>query len=244
MPTYRVDVAYDGSNFHGFAKNRDVRNVQQELENALSTMFGAQIDTVCAGRTDAGVHARQQVISFVADLSIDTRRIHRSLTAMLGPEIVAYDAMVVPDDFSARFSAIMRAYRYRVLQAPAPDPLRRLTTWHAPWTLDLEAMNTAAAQFLGLHDFASFCRRRPDRSTMRTVLNAEWVRVDDVVEFRISAGSFCQQMVRSIVGFCVDVGRGRTDPMAVAAVLDAAHRNTAPQIAPPTGLILWEVAYH
>ena len=181
--------------------------------------------------------------AFAAESSKNTARLHRSLTAMLGPEIVAYDAMVVPDDFSARFSALMRAYRYQVLQAPTPDPLRRLTTWHVPWSLDMAAMNTAAAQFVGEHEFASFCRQRPDRTTVRTVFNAEWVREGDVVEFRISARAFCQQMVRSITGFCVDVGRGKADPDTVSEVIEARHRNAAPRIAPSRGLVLWEVAY-
>lgn len=243
MPTYRVDVSYDGSNFHGFARNRDVRTVQEELETALGRVFGTSIEVVCAGRTDAGVHARHQVISFTADASIDTRRIQRSINTMLGEEIVATDAMVVADDFSARFSATARAYRYRILSAPVPDPLRRLTTWHVPHALDLAAMNDAAGRFAGEHDFASFCRRAPNRSSVRRVLAAEWVVDGDILEFRISASAFCQQMVRSLTGFCVEVGRGRVDPRSVPDVLDRRDRNAAPQIAPPRGLILWEVVY-
>ena len=187
MPTYRVDLAYDGTHFHGYAKNRNVRTVQGEVETALATVFGHPVDSVCAGRTDAGVHARQQVVSFSSDISMDTDRIHRSLTAMLGPEIVALDAMVVPDDFSARFSATMRAYRYRVLTGPKPDPLRRFTTWHQPFDLDVDAMNRSAGHLTGAHDFASFCRQAPKRTSVRTVLSASWVRVEDVCELRISA---------------------------------------------------------
>ena len=243
MPTYRVDVSYDGSNFHGFAKNRDVRTVQEELEEALARIFGESIDLVCAGRTDAGVHARHQVISFVAEASVDTHRIRKSVTTMLGPEIVATDAMMVADDFSARFSATARAYRYRVLAAPTPDPLRRLTTWHVPGALDLHEMNRAAAAFVGEHDFASFCRRAPNRTSVRRVLSAEWVREGDLLEFRVSASAFCQQMVRSLTGFCIAVGRGRVDAGSVPEVLARRDRNAAPEIAPPTGLVLWEVIF-
>ena len=243
MPTYRVDVSYDGSNFHGFAKNRDVRTVQEELEVALARIFGETIEIVCAGRTDAGVHARHQVISFPADASIDTQRIRKSVTTMLGPEIVATDAMVVPDDFSARFSATARAYRYRVLATPTPDPLRRLTTWHVPHDLDVAAMNRAAAGFVGEHDFASFCRHAPNRSSVRRVLSAQWVPEGDLIEFRISASAFCQQMVRSLTGFCVAAGRGRVDAGSVPEVLARRDRNAAPEIAPPRGLVLWEVIY-
>ncbi len=243
MPTYRVDLAYDGTDFHGYAKNRNVRTVQGEVEAALETMFGHPIDSVCAGRTDAGVHARHQVISFSSDVSMDTDRIHRSLTAMLGPEIVALDAIVVPDEFSARFSATMRSYRYRVLTSSKPDPLRRFTTWHQPFDLDIDAMNRAAFHLIGEHDFASFCRQAPNRTSVRTVLGASWVRVDDVCELRVSARAFCQQMVRSITGLGVEVGRGRLGADAVPGIIEARDRNASPQIAPPLGLVLWEVAF-
>jgi tRNA pseudouridine38-40 synthase len=243
MPTYRVDLAYDGTDFHGYAKNRDVRTVQGVVEAALATVFGHPVDSVCSGRTDAGVHARQQVISFSSDGSMDTRRIHRSLTAMLGPEIVALDAMVVPDDFSARFSATMRAYRYLVLTGAKPDPLRRFTTWHQPFDLDVHAMNRAVGHLIGEHDFASFCRKAPNRTSVRTVLSASWERAADVCELQISAKAFCQQMVRAITGMCVEVGRGRLDADAVPGIIEARDRNAGPQIAPPLGLVLWEVAF-
>lgn len=244
MPTYRVDLSYDGTYFHGYAKNRDVRTVQGEVERALSTVFGHAIESVCAGRTDAGVHARQQVISFASESSVDTRRIQRSITAMLGPEIVATDAMVVPDDFSARFSATMRAYRYRVLTSETPDPLRRYVTWHHPHDLDLDAMNQAAEHLVGEHDFASFCRRAPNRTSVRTVLSARWSRVDDECHLAVSARAFCQQMVRSITGLCVEVGKGRVAADAVPGILQARDRNACPQIAPPLGLVLWQVTFH
>ncbi|MDH3249229.1 MAG: tRNA pseudouridine(38-40) synthase TruA [Acidimicrobiia bacterium] len=244
MPTYRVDLSYDGTGFHGYAKNRDVRTVQAEIEKALATVFGHPVDTVCAGRTDAGVHARHQVVSFSSQISMDTNRIHRSLTAMLGPEIVALDAMVVPDDFSARFSATMRAYRYRVLTTEKPDPLRRFTTWHQPYQLDLDAMNRAAGHLVGEHDFASFCRQAPDRTSVRTVLSASWLRLDDVCELRVSARAFCQQMVRAVTGLGVAVGRGRLNAAAVPEIIAARDRHACPQIAPPLGLVLWEVGFH
>jgi tRNA pseudouridine38-40 synthase len=244
MPTYRVDLSYDGTDFHGYAKNRDVRTVQAEIEKALATVFGHPVDTVCAGRTDAGVHARHQVVSFASQISMDTDRIHRSLTAMLGPEIVALDAMVVPDDFSARFSATMRAYRYRVLTTEKPDPLRRFTTWHQPYQLDLDAMNRAADHLVGEHDFASFCRQAPNRTSVRTVLSASWLRLDDVCELRVSARAFCQQMVRAVTGLGVAVGRGRLNADAVPEIIAARDRHACPQIAPPLGLVLWEVGFH
>ena len=243
MPTYRVDLAYDGTDFRGFAKNRDVRTVQEEIESALQQITGERVDTVGAGRTDARVHARHQVVSFSIEAALDTRRLGRSITTMLGPEIVAFDAMVVDDVFSARFSATGRAYRYHVLAASVPDPLRRHTTWHVAEDLDLDAMNEAAARFLGEHDFTSFCRSVEGRSSVRRVVESRWVVEGDLAVYHVAASSFCHQMVRSLTGFCVDVGRGRIGADTVEAVLTAADRNAAPQIAPPHGLVLWQVFY-
>lgn len=243
MPTYRVDVSYDGSGFHGFARQRSVRTVQGELEATLAQVLRTPVRLTAAGRTDAGVHARQQVVTFAVDREMDPRRIARAVTSILGPEIVATSAAVVDDGFDARFSATRRAYRYRVLNAPVPDPLRRHTVWHVSSPLDLERMNRAAAHVVGEHDFASFCRRAEGRTTTRTVFEASWSLEGDLTVFAIAARAFCHQMVRSITGFCVDAGRERVDPDTMPAVLEALDRGAARDIAPPTGLVLWEVTY-
>ena len=243
MPTYRLDVAYDGSGFHGFARQPKLRTVQGEVEGALSRIVGEEVRTVGAGRTDAGVHARGQVMSFGTDEALDGGRMVRSLNRMLGPEIAVVGCREAPAGFDARFSARSRVYRYQVLAAPVHDPLRRLVTWHVPEPLDVEAMGAAASAFVGEHDFASFCRSSPGRSTVRTVLDARWDREGDLLVFWIEAHAFCHQMVRSIVGFCVDVGRGRAEAGSVAEVLASRDRAAARPIAPPQGLILWEVRY-
>lgn len=243
MVTYRVDVAYDGSGFHGFARQRSVRTVQGELEAALARVMRSPVELTAAGRTDAGVHARRQVVSFVSERTVEPGRIARAVTSMLGPEVVATAAAVVEDTFDARFSATARSYRYRVLNGPVPDPLRRHTVWHVSAPLDLGAMNRAASHVVGEHDFASFCRRAEGRTTMRTVHEAAWDREGDLLVFAISARAFCHQMVRSITGFCVDAGRGRVAPDSMPEVLAAEDRGAARDIAPPTGLILWDVTY-
>ncbi|HEY5686038.1 MAG TPA: tRNA pseudouridine(38-40) synthase TruA [Acidimicrobiia bacterium] len=243
MPTYRLDFSYDGTGFHGFAAQPAVRTVQGELEEALSKVFRGPIETVAAGRTDAGVHARLQVVSFFAERAVAVSTVARAVTSMLGPEVVAHGAEEVPDDFSARFSARSRTYRYQILNGPVPDPLRRHTTWHVSHPLDLDAMNVAASAFVGEHDFAAFCRRRDGAGTERTVHEARWAADGDLVVFSIRAKAFCHQMVRSLAGFCVDVGRGAVDPSTVPAVLEAGDRSRSRQIAPPHGLILWDVEY-
>ena len=243
MPTYRLDLSYDGSGFHGYARQPTVRTVQGELEAVLSRIL-EPVDTVVAGRTDAGVHARHQVVSFSTAKPVDPDRLARSLTKLLAPEIVVYAAARAPDGFSARFSATRRTYRYRVLNRPYPDPLRRTTSWHVRQPLDLGAMNRAVGYVVGEHDFASFCRRREGASTVRTVLSAGWsAHPESILELEIAATAFCHQMVRSIVAFSVEVGRGRIEPGATPQVLRAGDRNKARGAAPPHGLVLWQVDY-
>lgn len=243
MVTYRLDISYDGSLFHGFARQPDVRTVQGEIEAVLERVTGERVDSVGAGRTDTGVHARGQVLSFTLREEIDPDRIRRAVTGLLGPGIAATGCRVVADGFDARFSALWRSYRYRVLNTRDPDPLLHRSTWHVSETLDLDAMNLAAAAFVGKHDFAAFCRRAEGKSTVRTVLDAAWEREGELIVLSIRARAFCHQMVRSVVGFCVDAGRGRADPASVAAVFQTRDRSAARPVAPPQGLILWEVGY-
>ena len=243
MPTYRLDLSYDGSGFRGYARQPDVRTVQGELEAVLARIV-EPVDTVVAGRTDAGVHARHQVVSFSTAKTLRPDRLARSLTKLLDPEIVVYDAAEVPDAFSARFSATRRTYRYRVLNRPHPDPLRRATSWHVKEGLDLDAMNRAVGYLVGEHDFASFCRRREGASSVRTILSAGWsAHPDGIVELEIAGTAFCHQMVRSVVAWTVDVGRGRVEADSTPAVLRARDRNAARGAAPPHGLVLWQVDY-
>jgi tRNA pseudouridine38-40 synthase len=243
VPTYRLDIAYDGSGFRGFARQPDQRTVQGEVEAVLERVFGRPVLTVGAGRTDAGVHARGQVMSFVDGTGVEPAVIKRAVTGLLTPGIVATACTVVDDDFDARFSATWRSYRYRILNTPDPDPLLHPSTWHISDPLDLAAMNQASGLLVGERDFASFCRKAEGRTTVRTVLEAVWEPIGGLVVLRIRATAFCHQMVRSIVGFCVDVGRGRVPADSVPAVLAAKDRAAARPIAPPQGLILWEVGY-
>ncbi len=243
MPVVRLEVAYDGTGFRGFARQPGVPTVQGALEEALAQVLGETVVTVGAGRTDAGVHARAQVVSFAVEGPVDTVRWQRSLNGILHPAIVVREANLAPDDFDARRSARWRAYRYQILNTLHPDPLRRWFIWHVPPPLDVEAMNQAAACFVGSHDFAAFCRRPQQGETIRTVIDSEWRRQADLVIFAIKAVAFCHQMVRSLVGFMVEVGRGKRQAETAARVLAQGDRGQAGQMAPPYGLVLWEVGY-
>ena len=243
MPTYRITLGYDGTDFHGYAANPGIRTVQGELDAALAVVLGAPVRTAVAGRTDAGVHARANVVSFEAEHPVDPGRLQRSITSMLGPEIVAVDAAEAPDGFHARFSATSRRYVYRINGSEVPDPLTRRTAWHVPHRLDIDAMNRAAAAMVGVHDFASLCRAAPGGTTVRTVLSAMWRVEPSGPLFEVEGQAFCHQMVRSMVALCVEVGRARLAADAVPGTLEALDRDAARGAAPPHGLVLWEIGY-
>ena len=242
---YKLVVAYNGAGFRGFAKQDRQRTVAGALIEALQTITQHPIELVCAGRTDAGVHAWGQVVSFDATPGLDRQRLTNSLNSMLGPEIVVRSADIVDEAFSARFSAQWRLYRYTIVNRPVPDPFLAPTAWWVDKPLDLRALRTAADVFLGEHDFASFCRKGPEGSTTtRRILESRWFDDGDgILRYEIQGTAFCWQMVRSIVGTLVEVGHGKRRPGELLAVLRSDDRKLAGQLAPPHGLCLWEVGY-
>lgn len=250
----RLDVAYDGAAFRGFAENAGVRTVAGDLRGALEQVLGQPVALTCAGRTDAGVHARGQVVTF--DLSRPgpaPTALRKAVNSMIGPQVVVTEVSLVPGDFDARFSAMWRTYRYHLLRAPVPDPFQAATSWWLDEELDLAAMEEAARRLRGEHDFSSFCRRprTPEPvSLVRRVLDTHWrsepserLAAGERYTFEITASAFCHQMVRSIVGALVAVGRGRFSPEALTSLLESRSRDGAPNLAPPHGLVLWEVGY-
>ncbi len=243
MAVYRLDIAYDGSGFAGYARQENQRTVQGELEMALRTLLGTDVDTAVAGRTDAGVHALGQVVSFEHVDGLDLDRLRRGLNGILGPVVSVSDVTLAPDGFNARFSATWRRYRYLIDCGLAANPLTRGFTWHVDRALDLEAMRTAAAVLVGEHDFSSFCRSVEGRSNVRRVTELTVAETGTLVEVWIQANAFCHQMVRSIVGHLYDIGRGFTDGSRTAEVIEATNRAGVATVAPPHGLTLWEVGY-
>jgi tRNA pseudouridine38-40 synthase len=243
----RMRVAYDGSGFSGFAKNPEAPTIEQALETALTESLRHPVRLSCAGRTDKGVHARGQVIALDADAShFDAHALGRALNRKLAPEIAVDRIEEAPPAFDARLSCTGRSYRYHVLNRPIGDPLRRHATWHVPEPLDLAAMNAAAAELIGLHDFTAFSKKNKSRPTevfLRRVHSAEWLRTDDLVRFDITANAFTHQMVRSLVGMFVAIGLGRRDVSDFGEVLRGLDRSVAPSPAPPGGLVFWEAHY-
>jgi tRNA pseudouridine38-40 synthase len=241
----RIDLAYDGGDFHGWAAQPGLRTVQGDLEAALATVLRLGfVSTVCAGRTDTGVHARDQVVHLDVESVPDSelRLLVRRLNGVLGADVRVRRVGVAADGFDARFSPLWRRYAYRICDG-VPDPLTRgqVLTW--PRHLDADLMNDASAHLLGLHDFASFCKQREGATTVRTLLDLAWVRDGDVLTGTVRADAFCHHMVRSLVGALVAVGEGRRPVAWPGEVLAAAVRDPAVTVVPPHGLTLEEVAY-
>jgi tRNA pseudouridine38-40 synthase len=241
----RLDLAYDGTGFRGWARQRDQRTVEGVLVDALSRFLGSPPRLSVAGRTDAGVHARGQVASFPWDPAPDLARLHRALNAMLAPEVVATGARIAPEGFDARFSATAREYRYRVDVGEVPDPFEARFVWFRPGDLSVAAMRAAAAVLVGEHDFSSFGRpHRPGGTAVRRLERLSVRRRGTKIEVAARANAFLHQMVRSLVGTLVAVGEGRIGPQEVAALLVAANRSRAGgRLAPPHGLTLERVRY-
>jgi tRNA pseudouridine38-40 synthase len=245
-------VAYDGRGFHGFAANPGVKTIGGTLITSIERVLGHAVDLTCAGRTDTGVHAWGQVVSFDARAEgLDLPGLQRAVNKMCAPSIVVREAHVAAPDFDARFSATARRYRYTVLNRPVPDPFLAGTAWHVETPLDVALLRLSCDPIIGEHDFASFCRRpkgngseEAQPSLVRRVIDARWEPCGDgIVRFDVKATSFCHQMVRSLVGTMVEMGLGKRPPGHMAAILRAADRSCAGHLAPAHGLCLWEVQY-
>jgi tRNA pseudouridine38-40 synthase len=242
----RIDLAYDGAGFSGWAVQPGLRTVQGDLQAALATVLRLpEVSVVCAGRTDTGVHARGQVVH--ADLPDGTSYdgLLRRLNGLLAADVRVRAVVAAPAGFDARFSARWRRYAYRVADAPSVvDPLLRGQVLVWPRALDLGAMNEAAAALVGLQDFASFCRRRDGATTIRTLLDLTWSRdTTGLAVADVRADAFCHSMVRSLVGCLIAVGEGRRDPSWPAAILAGATRPPSVKVAAAHGLTLEEVDY-
>jgi tRNA pseudouridine38-40 synthase len=284
---WRLKIAYNGSGFHGFAAQDGQPTVAGAVQTALGRICRTDVILTCAGRTDSGVHALDQVVHFdvPADVSrtLDPAAVVKSCNSQLAPAIVVRQAEVAPAGFDARHSATARRYRYLVINAPVPDPLLAGLAWHVSDPLDLRSMQAAADALLGEHDFRAFCRRvpgtSPDDPIHRRVIDARWSRLDRppgtrrppgpsgsepsgqpaghlaspspwlapvtgcLLAFEIEANAFCHQMVRSLVGTLVDVGRGRNRASDMLWIMRSADRQRASQPAPPQGLTLTAVRY-
>lgn len=253
----RIDLAYDGTDFSGWAAQPGLRTVEGELSVALGTILRTDpVRLTVGGRTDAGVHARGSVAHADVDPTAWERLPGRSdrppheaavtrLAGVLPPDIVVRAIAVVPGSFDARFSAVQRRYTYRLCDTPATlDPLRRRDTVVHKRPLDVAAMDEAARGLIGLHDFAAFCKRREGATTVRTLLGYWWTRgADGILTGTVVADAFCHSMVRSLVGSVVPVGEGRYAEGWPREILTGGVRDPRVSVMPAHGLCLEEITY-
>ncbi|WP_300267055.1 tRNA pseudouridine(38-40) synthase TruA [Microbacterium sp.] len=257
----RLDIAYDGTHFRGWARQPELRTVQGTLEAALARIVGSDVQFVVAGRTDAGVHAAGQVAHVDLDEAqwsrIEARHgraahdpagsIAGRMRGVLGayPDVTVLRSSLAPTGFDARFSAVWRRYRYRLADEIAGfNPARRLDTTSIRAELDVEAMDAAAQSLIGLHDFAAYCKAREGATTIRTLLDYRWARdADGVLIAEVKADAFCHSMVRALVGACAAVGEQRLNVTDLVVLRDALERTSDFKVLAARGLTLTEVGY-
>lgn len=260
---HRIELQYDGTGLHGWAKQEGLLTVEGCLEEALRTVLGSPRAMRVAGRTDSGVHARRQVVSLALPADTDLSRLRASLNALTPPGIVITRLEPAPRRFDARRDASSRIYRYYLSTSSAVSPFWGRYCWHVPWSLNMTAMSDAAALVVGPHDFTAFTPRETEHAFLhRQVLRCSWLPVRDglpgsrleerddtsgtgtgLMYLEIEAESFLRHMVRVLVGTMVEIGGGKQSLDKFRLLLEAAPREEAGPTAPSHGLFLWDVKY-
>lgn len=245
MNRIAISLAYEGTSFSGYAVQPHMRTVQGEVESALMKIHkGEIIRVVAAGRTDTGVHAKEQVLHFDSPLVLETSQWSKALNSCLPADIRVMAVAHVAATFHARYDAHVRHYRYRVLATRSEDVFRRNVTYHVPYSIDIEAMQKAAKQLVGTYDFTSFCvANTAVQDRTRTLYELSIQSVQDEIVFIVAGNGFLHNMVRIIVGTLLDIGTGKREEGDIIEIRDAKNRIYAGKTAPGHGLFLWGVDY-
>jgi tRNA pseudouridine38-40 synthase len=241
----RLTLAYDGTSYHGWQRQNRGSTIQGIVEEKLQVMVGESINLFASGRTDAGVHALNQVCNFKTGSTIAPEAIRKGLNSLLPDDMHIKDAKYVPADFHARYSARSKTYEYRVLNRPGPDIFQRKYVWHIRNGLDIQKMQKCLSFLVGRHDFSAFQSSGSGISDpVRTMTGAAIHGPDDgLIRFTFDADGFLRHMVRNIVGTIIEVGLGKTEPGRFKAIFDAKDRRLAGVKAPARGLFLMHVQY-
>lgn len=241
-------IAYEGTDYHGWQRQLDPKTISGTLEEALFRLTGEKVSLIGASRTDSGVHAQGQVANFITKSKIPIKAYPLALNSFLPRDIVVYESQEVPLSFHARYSAKLRIYRYLILNKPYPSPLSRRFTTHIPYKLDLELMQEGAKYLLGAHDFTSFSSCQPHQNPVRTIDRLSIEKAchlengeDSIIKFEIAGQSFLGQMIRTIIGTLLKIGKRKFPPSKIKEILEA--RNRASAIASACGLCLVRVEY-
>jgi tRNA pseudouridine38-40 synthase len=245
MPNFKITIEYDGSAYHGWQRQAEDRTIQGEIENALMTMTGNSVTVIGSGRTDAGVHALNQVANFKCTTLLTPEIFLKGLNSLLPEDIVITSCKVVPEKFHARYDVKSKVYHYKILNRLLPAAISRQYAWHIRKKLDLSTMQEALPCIIGNHDFKAFeGSGSPRTATVRCIINADLLKTDDdYLVLKIEGDGFLKFMVRNIVGTLVDVGLDKITPDDFRRILASRDRSLAGITAPARGLFLIEVKY-
>jgi len=244
MQNIKLTLAYEGTNYHGWAQQPKVTTVSDTLKKALQELTSEDVKLICASRTDAKVHAKCQVVNFFTNSNIPIEAFPRALNSHLPEDIVVYDACKVENTFHARFSAKYRKYRYLLLNSKYPDVFYRHYAYWVSFNLNLENILKASKFILGIHDFSAFASEiKSVKNPIRNVEELSLNKDGEFISFNIRANAFLLNMIRTIVGTLIDVGRGKLTPIDVKYILESKDRTKAGQVVPPQGLCLMEIGY-
>lgn len=246
MRNIKMTLSYDGTNYHGFqVQNRTgLKTIQGTLEKALSLLTKEEISVIGSGRTDAGVHARGQVINFTSQSRIPAERFPLAVNSVLPADIVVWEARDVEPAFHARFQAIRKTYQYKIYNESYFSPFWRHYAYHVPVSLDLEGMAHGAASFLGTHDFRGFCAKDTAvQNFVRTIYSFTIEKEGPIIKFSVTGDGFLYNMVRIMVGTLLEIGLRKRNPQEIPSLLAAGDRRLAGTTIPPQGLYLISVEY-
>lgn len=246
MPVKRIKliIEYDGSYFHGWQIQENLTTVQAEIEKAIFKVTGEKVTVHGSGRTDAGVHAYGQTAHFDTESRIPPEKFSDVLNTVLPPSVAVISSEEVPGDFHARFSAVKKTYKYKILNRKSRSPIMDKRAWHIPKPLDIHEMNRAAAFFIGFHDFSAFCASGHSVTNFeRHIYASEWTVEGDCLVYTVSGSGFLYNMVRIMTGTMVEVGLNKRPAESIPEIIEKKDRRLAGITAPPQGLYLWEVCY-